>query len=138
MRALRKQSGLTQAQLGHRLGVGQARIAEIENNPAAMSVEQFLRVLSTLGAGLVISTAESERASPEAKILHPEKKTSRTRVPAASQKRKLSGGSHLVSADKRAPDMRTQLMRLRAPNLAAEVGVTSGRNFVIRPKTGTW
>lgn len=137
MRALRKQAGLTQAQLGHRLGVGQARIAEIENNPAATSVEQFLRVLSTLGAGLVISTVESEPALPKEKPSM-ERKASRARVPAASRSRKLSGGSYLVSADPKATDMQAQLERLRELNPAAEVSVTSGRNFVIRAKKGTW
>lgn len=137
MRALRKQAGLTQAQLGHRLGVGQARIAEIENNPAATSVEQFLRVLSTLGAGLVISTVESEPA-PVKENPFGGRKAPRTRVPAASKARKLSGGSVLVSADKSAPDMRTQLKQLRELYSAPEVSVTSGRNFVIRAKKGTW
>lgn len=137
MRALRKHAGLTQAQLGHRLGVGQARIAEIENNPAATSVEQFLRVLSTLGAGLVISTVESEPALPKEKPSG-ERKASRARVPAASKSRKLSGGSYLVSADPKTGDMQAQLKRLRELNPAAEVSVTSGRNFVIRAKKGTW
>lgn len=137
MRALRKQAGLTQAQLGHRLGVGQARIAEIESNPAATSVEQFLRVLSTLGAGLVIATVESD-AAPSNEKRPPQKKAPRTRAPAASKSRKLSGGSYLVSADPKAPDTQAQLKRLRERNPTGEVGVTSGRNFVIRPKKGTW
>lgn len=137
MRALRKRAGLTQAQLGHRLGVGQARIAEIENNPAATSVEQFLRVLSTLGAGLVISTFESEPA-PSKEKLSRERKASRPRVPAAPKSRKVSGGSSLVSADPKAPNTQVQLKRSRELNPAAEVGVTTGRNFVIRAKKGTW
>lgn len=137
MRALRKQAGLTQAQLGHRLGVGQARVAEIENNPAATSVEQFLRLLSALGAGLAISTVESEPAPAKENPLGG-KKAPRIRLPEVGKSRKLSGGSVLVSADKSAPGMRTQLKRLRELNPAAEVGVTSGRNFVIRAKKGTW
>jgi HTH-type transcriptional regulator/antitoxin HipB len=52
LRALRKQQRLTQAQLGERIGVSQARIAEIEANPGAVSVEQLLLLLATLGAGL--------------------------------------------------------------------------------------
>lgn len=52
LRALRKQGRLTQAQLGQRIGVSQARIAEIEANPGAVSVEQMLLLLSTLGASL--------------------------------------------------------------------------------------
>ncbi len=52
LRALRKQQHLTQAQMGQRIGVSQARIAEIEANPGAVSVEQMLLLLSTLGASL--------------------------------------------------------------------------------------
>jgi HTH-type transcriptional regulator/antitoxin HipB len=54
LQALRKQRGLTQAQLGQRLGLSQVRIAEIEANPGVVSVEQIARILSTLGATLVL------------------------------------------------------------------------------------
>ena len=54
LRALRKQRGLTQMQLGCKLGVGQARIAEIEANPGLVSVDQLMRLLSTLDASLVL------------------------------------------------------------------------------------
>lgn len=52
LRALRKRRGLTQAQLGALVGVKQARIAEIEANPGAVSLDQLSRVLSALGATL--------------------------------------------------------------------------------------
>ncbi|MCI5068533.1 helix-turn-helix domain-containing protein, partial [Acidovorax sp.] len=54
LRALRKARGLTQAALGGLLGVGQARIAEIESNPGAVSVDQLMRVISALRASLVL------------------------------------------------------------------------------------
>ncbi|XAH23174.1 helix-turn-helix domain-containing protein [Xylophilus sp. GW821-FHT01B05] len=54
LRALRKERGLTQAALGQLLGVGQARIAEIENKPGVVSVEQLMKLLSALGASLVL------------------------------------------------------------------------------------
>lgn len=54
LRALRKTRGLTQAALGQLLGVGQARIAEIESNPGAVSVDQLMKVLSALRASLVL------------------------------------------------------------------------------------
>jgi hypothetical protein len=44
----------------------------------------------------------------------------------------------LVSANRVAPGAQEQLKRLRELNPTAEVGVTSRRNFVIRPKRGTW
>ena len=68
LRALRKARGLSQAELGSRLGVGQTRIARIEGNPTAISVEQLLEVLGALGVRLVLrdtrpSPPESSPAS---------------------------------------------------------------------------
>ncbi len=53
LKSLRKLRGLSQAQLGQRLGVGQARVAAIEADPGAVSVEQLLRVFQVLGVDLV-------------------------------------------------------------------------------------
>ena len=53
-RALRKARGLSQAQLGGVLGVGQTRITtRIEHDPTAISVEQLLGILSALGVQMV-------------------------------------------------------------------------------------
>jgi HTH-type transcriptional regulator/antitoxin HipB len=57
LKALRKQRGLTQAQLGAMLGVSQARVVEIEANPGAVSLQQILQVLQLLGASLVVRTS---------------------------------------------------------------------------------
>jgi HTH-type transcriptional regulator/antitoxin HipB len=54
LRAFRKARGLSQAELGVRLGVGQTRVARIEANPTAVSVEQLLEVLGALGVRLVL------------------------------------------------------------------------------------
>ncbi len=54
LRSLRKSRGLSQAELGSRLGVGQTRVARIEGNPTAVSVEQLLEVLGALGVRLVL------------------------------------------------------------------------------------
>lgn len=64
LRALRKSRGLSQAQLGAVLGVGQTRITRIERDPASVSVEQFLDVLAALGAQMVLR-AKPTVASPE-------------------------------------------------------------------------
>ena len=56
LRSLRKSRGLNQVQLGAVLGVGQTRIARIERNPAAVSVEQFLALLGALGVQMVLRT----------------------------------------------------------------------------------
>lgn len=49
LRALRQAKGLTQAALGKRLGLSQARIARIEGDPLSISVDQLLDVLTALG-----------------------------------------------------------------------------------------
>ena len=54
LRALRKVRGLSQAQLGALLGVGQTRVARIERDPAAVSVAQFLSVLNALAVQMVL------------------------------------------------------------------------------------
>lgn len=54
LKSLRKSRGLTQAQLGARLGVSQKRIAGIENNPQVTSFDQISRLVSVLGSRLVI------------------------------------------------------------------------------------
>lgn len=69
LRALRKRHGLTQAQLGARIGVSQARIAEIEANPGLVNFEQLMKLLSVLHVTL---TLQEEAVAPAA-----------TRVPAA-------------------------------------------------------
>jgi HTH-type transcriptional regulator/antitoxin HipB len=55
LKSLRKAAGLTQSQLGERLGVGQVRVAEIEKDPGAISVQQLMQLLSALGSSLALS-----------------------------------------------------------------------------------
>jgi HTH-type transcriptional regulator / antitoxin HipB len=54
VRSLRKRLGLTQAQLGARLGVEQARVGKIERNPGSISVEQLIQLLAVLEAEILI------------------------------------------------------------------------------------
>jgi len=54
LRSLRKARGLTQADLAGRLGVVQSRVADIEADPSAVSVEQLFKVLTVLNAQLVV------------------------------------------------------------------------------------
>lgn len=81
LRALRKQRGLTQAQLGQRLGIGQVRVAEIEARPGLVSTDQLIRLLAALGATLVLrdSAAESPVAAGKAATA---KTTARRKAPA--------------------------------------------------------
>ena len=67
IRSLRKARGLTQAALGQRIGVKQARLADIEKNPGAVSLDQLLQVLHALDARLqLVDTANYGQASPAA------------------------------------------------------------------------
>ena len=63
LRSLRKARGLNQVQLGGALGVGQARIARIEHDPAAVSVQQFLALLGALGVQMVLRPAAPHSAA---------------------------------------------------------------------------
>jgi HTH-type transcriptional regulator/antitoxin HipB len=54
LRSLRKARGLTQAELGRRLGVTQARVAEIEAMPGAVGFDQLLKMLYALGTELIV------------------------------------------------------------------------------------
>ncbi|MDP3760712.1 MAG: helix-turn-helix domain-containing protein [Ramlibacter sp.] len=57
LKSLRKACGMTQAELGQRIGVKQVRVADIERNPAAISVEQLLEIIHALDARLLIARA---------------------------------------------------------------------------------
>ncbi len=62
LRALRKSRGLTQEQLGALVGVKQARIAEIEDQPGAVSLDQLVKILAALGATLHLQAVEAYAA----------------------------------------------------------------------------
>lgn len=82
LRALRKARGFSQAELGSRLGVGQTRVARIEANPTAVSVEQLLEVLGALGVRLVLQDIRPSQ---------PERSPDPAPKPAITRQRKNSG-----------------------------------------------
>lgn len=55
LQGFRKAAGLTQAMMASRLGVTQQTYAQLEANPAAISVERLFRVLRVLGADLTLT-----------------------------------------------------------------------------------
>ena len=63
LRALRKTKGLTQAELGKLLGVGQVRIAEIESDPSVVSVAQLFKLLTALDAHIVLRDSRPDDTS---------------------------------------------------------------------------
>jgi HTH-type transcriptional regulator / antitoxin HipB len=58
LRSLRKARNLTQAQLGIRVGLNQARIGKIERDPARVSVAQLMQILGVLNARVVLRVPE--------------------------------------------------------------------------------
>lgn len=72
LRSLRKARGLSQADLGTRLGVGQTRIARIEGNPTAVSVEQLLELLGALGVWIVLRDTREPQADISAVSASPQ------------------------------------------------------------------
>lgn len=63
LKSLRKSRGLTQAQLGTKLGLSQKRIAGIENNPQVTSIDQISRLINLLGARLVVEELDHDDKS---------------------------------------------------------------------------
>lgn len=61
--ASRKSQGMTQFQVAGRLGISQARLSELEQNPGRLSVERLLVLVNALGLELSLrSPAEPHQA----------------------------------------------------------------------------
>lgn len=58
LKSLRKARGMTQTALGERIGVKQVRIADIEKNPGAVSLDQLLQVLHALDTRLLLADTQ--------------------------------------------------------------------------------
>lgn len=133
LRALRKRHGLTQAQLGALVGVKQARIAEIEADPGAVSLDQLTRILAALGGTLhLYATDTSEQAGARLATpapIAPQKATEKTSKKATARKSSepatLSGGNAAARLS----------TRRRA---AATVKSEPPTNVVIESKKGSW
>lgn len=67
LRALRKERGLSQKQLGEKLGLSQERISAIENHPERISVDQFLTILMALNADMSINLRAGAQLEGRAK-----------------------------------------------------------------------
>jgi HTH-type transcriptional regulator/antitoxin HipB len=59
LKSLRKHAGLTQQQLGQRLGLSQRMVAKLEAHPEKSSFERILAMLSALDADLVIQQRQA-------------------------------------------------------------------------------
>lgn len=125
LRALRKSRGLTQGQLGALVGVRQARIAEIEAEPGAVSLDQLTKVLAALGGTLHLHSAEGARA--ESRVVSDEEPKARQSAPTSVVRRAPKKAAGQVAG---APTGR------RSPTRATKPAPVTG--IVIRPKKGTW
>ncbi len=63
LRSLRQARGLTQTQLGERLGVTQKRIARIEAAPEVTAFDQISRMVTAMGYRLTIEEPSSYRVA---------------------------------------------------------------------------
>lgn len=64
LKSLRKALGLSQADLGKRLGIGQVRVANIEKNPGAISVDQLIKILQLLDTRLTLQPRLTASQTP--------------------------------------------------------------------------
>ena len=155
LRALRKARGLTQAALGRLLGVGQARIAEIESNPGAVSLDQLMKVLSALHATLMLrddvidvaanppAATTSPPSHPAGQLRTPAQQPSVSIPPTGRRRTQPSTGSGKrqaasVLASRRGAKTSSDARALRDANPNSDVPPPSRRNLVIRPKKGSW
>jgi HTH-type transcriptional regulator/antitoxin HipB len=54
LRDLRRRQGLTQAELGKRVGLDQKKVSLLENGNPNCRIDSLFRLLSALGVGLVV------------------------------------------------------------------------------------
>ena len=54
LKAARKESQLSQAELARRVGISQSRMSELELNPALISLEQLLAIFGALGLEVAV------------------------------------------------------------------------------------
>jgi HTH-type transcriptional regulator/antitoxin HipB len=128
LRALRKSRGLTQGQLGALVGVRQARIAEIEANPGAVSLDQLTKVLAALGCTLHLHIASG--AGTESRVVPDVRPKAPQSAPMSLAKRAPKPSTKAVGQVVGAPTGRRSPTRTTKP-----ASVTS---VVIRSKKGTW
>jgi HTH-type transcriptional regulator/antitoxin HipB len=64
LKSLRKARNLTQAQVAKRLRIGQARYAQMELNPAAISTGRLLEIFATLGVDVLLRLRQENARTP--------------------------------------------------------------------------
>lgn len=64
VRSVRRQAGLSQAELARRAGVTQPWLSRLENGAARAEAQKVLDTLSVLGVRLTASVGDSEQVAP--------------------------------------------------------------------------
>lgn len=67
LQRLRKNRGLSQAELGQKLGLSQERISRIERFPEKVTLDQLLTLLMALEAELQVAPRSDQRAAMDGK-----------------------------------------------------------------------
>ncbi len=86
LRALRKARGLSQADLGARLGLSQSRIARMEGAPASISVDSLLQMLAALHVRLVLADGTGTGTGTTVVVAREPTRSPAPKVPGASGK----------------------------------------------------
>jgi HTH-type transcriptional regulator/antitoxin HipB len=110
------------------VGVRQARIAEIEANPGAVSLDQLTKVLAALGCTLHLHSTEG--AGAESQVVPGEGPKAPQSAPTSVAKRASKSSTKAVGQVVGAPTGRRSPTRTTKPRSVA--------GLVIRPKKGTW
>lgn len=63
LQGFRKENALTQAALAAKIGITQQSYADLEANPASVSVERLFKVLSLLNVGILLTSSNPQWAS---------------------------------------------------------------------------
>jgi HTH-type transcriptional regulator / antitoxin HipB len=66
LQGFRKAAGLTQAMVAAQLGVTQQTYAQLEANPAAVSMERLFKVFRVLGVDIALNRPDARPAKPVA------------------------------------------------------------------------
>ena len=69
LKNLRKQSGLTQRDLGEQIGISQRMVAKIEAAPEKVSFARILQILSELGTDLLVRERKGKALSAKSSQL---------------------------------------------------------------------
>ena len=63
LRALRKQAGLTQADVAGQLGVTRQAVSELENRPESATFERLMKLCAVLGVEIVLQARGAPHAA---------------------------------------------------------------------------